>query len=410
MNKIKIGLSLFLVSSLCFGQKAANENLKYRRSSIYTIMIDDSNMKYGSIVRDNFINSPIPDKFDDHTLGFRTIPSNEVNKDDPNSILQYLNSKYVARDLVSKWFSRSENGGFNMELIKDRGSYDASVLDITVAKASKRGLNMLYDSGEELIKNTFVLVNSFSYTDKEEVAAKVNTRGAAVSSGLRLLSYLPGGGSLNKVANVVDIARTAAVVVGKGFTEKTNAYLFRLKWNDEIAAIFYENYWCTNETASNFHRTLFEQSNLFELEYIGTDVSWADVQSTAFTNKTNEDLVLRTAVKSVDHVISKLQKNHDEFKTKTPLFSGEPLAAKIGLKEGIEKDTKFAVLEQRVDDEGKTFYKEMGVVKVDTGYPIWDNRYGAKEDNPNDYTEKTYFKPVSGGPFYEGMLLLQKKF
>ena len=61
------------------------------------------------------------------------------------------------------------------------------------------------------------------------------------------------------------------------------------------------------------------------------------------------------------------------------------------------------------DENGKTQYVKVGVVKVDSKYPIWDNTYGAQEENPNSTVDRTYFKKVSGKDFFPGMLLVQKK-
>ena len=108
----------------------------------------------------------------------------------------------------------------------------------------------------------------------------------------------------------------------------------------------------------------------------------------------------------------KLQKNHDEFKTKTPLYSGSPnISAKIGLKEGLSEKSKFDVLEQRQNKEGKTEYVVVGSLKVDDSQPIWDNRYGANEENPDaaTTTDRTFFKKTGGSDFYPGMLIVQKK-
>jgi len=128
-----------------------------------------------------------------------------------------------------------------------------------------------------------------------------------------------------------------------------------------------------------------------------------------FTKKTEEELIEKATIKAIDAVIVKLQKNHDEFKTKTPLYSGEPITAKIGLKEGLTEKSKFDVLEQRQDKNGKTEYVVVGSLKVDDSQPIWDNRYGADEENPNSTTDRTFFKKTSGGTFYSGMLIVQKK-
>ena len=46
---------------------------------------------------------------------------------------------------------------------------------------------------------------------------------------------------------------------------------------------------------------------------------------------------------------------------------------------------------------------------MDKKHPIWDNTYGAEEDNMNSTVDRTYFKKVSGKEFFPGMLLVQKK-
>lgn len=120
-------------------------------------------------------------------------------------------------------------------------------------------------------------------------------------------------------------------------------------------------------------------------------------------------MIERATIKAIDRVIVKLQKNHDQFKTKTPLHTVDPLTAKVGLKEGITKKSTFDVLEQVEDENGKTQYVKVGIVKVDSKYPIWDNTYGAQEENPNSTVDRTYFKKVSGKDFFPGMLLVQKK-
>ena len=153
----------------------------------------------------------------------------------------------------------------------------------------------------------------------------------------------------------------------------------------------------------------FDQTDIFKLVYVGTDESWADVQSSIFTNKTDLKLVERATMKAMDAVIVKLQKDHDEFKTKTPLYSSEPLTAKIGLKEGVSPKSVFEVLEQQLNEDGIPQYVAVGQVKVDDSFPIWDNRYGADVENPNITTDKTYFKKISGKDLYPGMLLVQKR-
>ena len=395
---------LFLSVGSVVAQDAINKDTKYRRSSLYTLMIDEPTAPYAETIKSSFEKGPIPEKFNDHTLGFRVIPATSA-KDESENITAFLNDKSIAKLAVAKWFNRSAKGGFNMDLIKSRGSYDASVLDITKAKASKRGIEMLADAGEELIKNTFILVNDFKYVSKEEVAKKAS----GFLTSLGSIASAAGISGAEDLTTVTTVAAVGVTVAGKGYVVKTTAHLYRLVWNDEIAATFYNEYWTEDGSIAADKVKAFENSSIFKMEYIGSDVSWADVQSSIFTNKTEEQLIEKSTIKAVDAVIVKLQKNHEEFKTKTPLFTGEPITAKIGLKEGLTNKSVFDVLEQRMKEDGKTEYVVVGTVKVDSKYPIWDNRYGAEEENPSQVSDRTYFKKSSGKDFYPGMLIVQKK-
>lgn len=404
MKKITLLLVMLAGTTFTVTAQVADLEVKYRRSSLYTMMIHEPSRPYAEVIKNSFEKGPIPDKFNDHNLGVRVIQATDA-KDESENITSYLNTNDVAKEMVAKWFNRSAQGGFNMDLIKKRGSYDASVLDITKAKASKRGLDMLADAGEELIKNTFILVNDFKYVSKEEVAKKAS----GLLSSLGSMTSYAGVPAADKINTVTTLTAAGVTVAGKGYVVKTTAHLYRLDWNEEVANIFYNDYWTEDGKISPEKVKAFNESKIFKLIYIGSDVSWADVQSSVFTNKTEEQLIEKSTVKAVDAVIVKLQKNYDEFKTKTPLFTGEPITAKIGLKEGLTNKSVFNVLEQRMKEDGKTEYVVVGTIKVDSKYPIWDNRYDANEENPNQTADRTYFKKSSGKEFFPGMLIVQKK-
>lgn len=399
MKKILYSILFFNVITISLAQESKNEfEVKYRRSSLYSVMIDQPTLPYAGEIKKNFENSPIPDKFNNHNLSKRIYDLGELPTDGSDSPVLSA----IARDIVAKWFNRSSKGGFNMNLIKERGFYDASALDVVKAQASKRGLDLLADAGEELIGKTFVLINEFKYTDKAEVAEKT-------SGWLNAIGTIADYAGASNVSTVTTLTNTGATVAGKGYIVKTNAHLYQLVWDEETAAIFYNDYWADDKTITPAKKKAFDESTIFKLKYIGTDTSWSDIQSTVFTSKSDEQLIERATVKAIDRVIVKLQKNHDQFKTKTPLYTVDPLTAKVGLKEGITKKSTFDVLEQVEDENGKTQYVKVGVVKVDSKYPIWDNTYGAQEENPNSTVDRTYFKKVSGKDFFPGMLLVQKK-
>ncbi|WP_417290084.1 hypothetical protein [Corallibacter sp.] len=396
-------------SFICFSQTddTDTEDLIYRRSSLYTLMMSDINQSHGATIQNAFINYPIPDKFNNHNLEKRTIlkiekdslSRKEFKEQIQTAITDSLNTNYVAKLIISKWFNRSEKGGFNMNLISERGNYNATDLDVHIARNSERGTALLADAGEELIKNTFIVINNFKYTNKEEVAKKANGLLTAVSS----LASATGYGDVSLVA---DVAAEGVDVLGKGYVIKTDSYLYRLVWNDEVASIFYNNFWTEDSNIDLEKVKAFDESDAFELEYIGKETAWADLQSTKYTTKSDDDLISVATVKASDAVIAKLQRSYEVFRTKTPLLSGDPLAAKIGLKEGIEKGDKYEVLEQVINKEGKTEYKRMGIIKVEKKH-IWDNRFMASEENqnPSEFEYTTFKGPKN--KYFQGMLIRQ---
>ncbi|MGZ0015940.1 hypothetical protein [Yeosuana sp. AK3] len=424
-------LLLFLLLSSCtisFSQETAID-IKYKRSSLHTLMISDETRELAETIENVFIDAPLIDKFNNHLTNLRLVPKTDpafvyeapieepqkkgfigkltkdlnLNSQKPDkefqhlAILNYLNSKNIARDLVSKWFNRSEKGGFNMNLISERGFYNATDLDVKIANNSERGAALLADAGEELIKNTFVIVNDFNYTNKEEVAQKAK----GLLGNITAVASEYGN---SDVALVSESTSSAVQVFGKGYIIKTNAYLYKLVWNEEVAAIFYNDFWTEDASLDPNKKKAFDETDLFKLEYIGTETSWADIQSTSLTKKSNEELISVATVRAVDNVIAKLQREFEVFRTKTPLISSDPLAAKIGLKEGLEKGDKYEVLEQILNDDGLVEYKRLGIIKVDKDL-IWDNRYNANEENPSTIEYTTFSGPKN--KYYAGMLIRQ---
>lgn len=380
------------------------KNLKYRRSSLYTLMINDPNRLHANTIYDAFGNSELPNKFNDHNIGPYLIAGVGGLKDQTSHINSYLTNNSVARSLIAKWFNRDADGNFNMNLVAKRGMYDATAMDKVIANSSERGNAMLADAGEELIGKTFVIINDYKYTNKEEVVAK-----AKKASGWAKVaaSYVPGGST---VTSTLDVAETAATVAGKGYVVKTTSYLYHLVWDEEAAAIFYNNYWTDKNNQDPSKVSAFNNANEFKLQLIGFQSAWADVQSTIFTNKSEKDLIRMATIKATDKAIAKLAVKYEEFRTKTPLYSTEPLAAKIGLKEGLEKGDKFEVLEQLITEDGKTEYKRKGVIKVSE---VWDNSLSVEEmeelKRQGKLTGNQYTTFKGAGNYYPGMLIKQIK-
>ncbi len=376
-----------------------SKELKYRRSSLYTMMINDTLRDHFNVIKDAFGNTELSEKFNDHNIGPYLIDATSGEKDQSEIITQYLNENGVARELVAKWFNRNQDGKFNMDLIATRGQYNASDLDYMIAGDSKRGEALLADAGEELIGNTFLIVNDYKYTNKEEVAKKASGFLSVIKDVASKVGY-------NDIVTAAAATDLALGVVGKGYVIKTTSYLYRLEWDDEVQSTFYQEYWMDDNNYESSKKEAFDTCDLFKLRLVGEESAWADLQSTVFTSKSEEDLIRIATVKATDKGISKLQRKFEEFRTKSPLHSGDPIAAQIGLKEGLEKGDRFEVLEQVIDEDGRTSYKRVGTIKVDPD-KIWDNSYLHEENsevvNSNPFTE---FKG-SNNKYYSGMLIRQ---
>lgn len=373
--------------------------LKYRRSSLYTLMINDKNREHYGRIRNSFGDIELSEKFNDHNVGPYLIPGTE-GEDQTLNINNFLAQNNIAKELVAKWFNRSADGTFNMDLVAERGSYDASELDVMVAQESKRGSALLADAGEELIKNTFIVVYDYKYSNKEESAKKTGGWLSAIST---VASYA----GLDVVSSVADVANIAQTTMGKGYFVKTTAYLYKLKWDEEIASRFYNEMWIDESNYDSSKKEAFDNTDMFQLEFVGTQVARRNLQSSIFSSKTNEDLIGIATIRAADKSISKLQREYEQFRVKTPLLSGEPITAAIGLKEGLEKGDKFEVLEQTINDDGVTEYKRVGIIKVDHKQ-IWDNSYLAEEDQTANKSGYTVFKGAKN-KFYPGMLIRQIK-
>ncbi|MBU0764848.1 MAG: hypothetical protein KJ607_08440 [Bacteroidetes bacterium] len=432
-------LSVLCVCVLSLNVLAQKEEepkeVKYRRSSLHTMLIESDDFPRKETVLKAYNNAPFPDKYNDHTIGVKSFDPKKyalteeeraaagVSKgvaskaksgdnegaDMPLVIAKYFKEDKIANQLVAKWFNRQEDGSFNMSLIGERGFYDATEMEANIAKGSARGTASLADAGEELIKNTFVVVSKLNFVSNEIVAAAARETAKASANEIKVPAAK---------AAAIKAADEAYEKAKEGYSVWTTAYLYRLKWNDSVAAVFYNDLWMDKSNIDPAKKEAFDNTGLFELELIGDEKATSLVVFSLKQKRTEDEIVELATIRNIDAVYAKLQKKYDVFKTKTPLYTGYPITAKIGMKEGLEGDEKFEVLEQTLDEKtGRTTYVSKGTIKVDANQ-IWDNRYMAGEytepgeesaegAEPKPVFDRTLFK--GGKKYYSGLLIKQMK-
>ena len=353
------------------------QDFNYRRSSVYSILLKHSEQKYDEAIADAFLDMAIPDMFNDHDLSVKivAVPGKEFVSQ--ALIDQFMKENHVASRLVAKWFDWDfQNGQCNIELIKKRGLYDASEVDKAMATKSFRGVSMLEDAGEELIGNTFILVNDIRYD----------------------LGSIFNGGLLGGLTGLASL---------RGFKVQITTYLYQLEWNEETAYDFYENYFSWEPDMAK-RDAFMKARGKYKLKFIGSQESKG--KSTSSTGlSTPHQMLMKACQRALDENIATLQTNFEAFKIKVPLLSTKPITAPIGKKEGITAESEFEVLEKQMDKNGKIVYKKVAVL-VPVEELIWDNRYMAVEEKAyNADLKYTTFKKKSGGRLNPGMLIRQIK-
>jgi len=430
-----------------FAQESSKD-FKYRRSSLSMILIESESFPNKDAVMSSWNNYPFPDKYNKHEIDLKSFNINAIVlseqdlldagflKDTLKNPLQiakatgslkpvkYLNTEQtiavvmptekqeyqlkidkvmndnkLANKLVAKWFNRSADGKFDMSLIQERGFYNASELEASIAQGQALGAASLGDAGEELLRNTFVTFTKLEFIENEPAAAIV--RDAAKAYIAESMAGKPQM-LIDKSMQVVDATYEKTK---EGYSLWSKTWLYRLNWNDSIAAIFYNDLW-SNPSA-------FDKSDLFSLEFVGDQYNQSLVTFKIGEKRTQEQIIDLALVRNVDNAFAKLQKKNDVFKPKVPVLTSNPITAQIGMKEGLNGGESFDVLEMTLNPKtGLTEYKKVGSAKADKKI-IWDNRYNAGEqvepvlDKDGNPITATPFK--GGKSIQPGMLLKQVK-
>ena len=394
---------LCFLTAVCMCARAQEPTPDYRRSSIYSVLVNHTDQQFASEIKEAFLQIPVPDKFNDHNLSVKVLTMDEklsgAGKERENPVIsEFLDKNLVASRLVAKWFDRDVfTGGCDMELVKERGLYNATEFDKQLAARSALGMAMLQDAGEELIGNTFVLVNDIRYVDRNK---RAKTAGLVLKSLGSIASAATGVNVDDLTENVVDMVESI-----KGFSVRINTFLYKLEWNDELAALFYQEQYAA--VPDEVKKANFDKARgNYKLRYVGKVESKGG--TTSFLGIKEEEpvvMVRKACQRAIDENVVDLQRNYIEFRTKSPLVSVEPLTAFVGMKEGVSPESKFEVLEAVEMENGAIRYDRVGVIEPIEGL-IWDNRFMAAEEGAvGANLGCTTFRVVSGKDFAKGMLI-----
>lgn len=389
------------IAAIMFSSSATAQKVdsiaKYRRSSICSILITHLNEdkedakpeeKYHHLIQEVFTSMPMPDKFNEHNIQQRFIASSEVkakkaaeNKHkqevDTADIEKFILDVNPAKEMVAKWFNRNpETGDCNMDLVSERGYYDAQQVDIRLAKLGPLGVASLADAGAELIGKTFLLVNDITYVDVGERTAKA---GQVLGSIGRMF-----GGSIGNSFKLAGSLTSSF----DGLKVNITSFLYQLDWQEKDLYNFWDAYYLDPTYSEEDHTRKRESfasvtpaDSVFRIKYIGKTTTSA--HATIFRkNAPKNNLMLRVCARAIDKSIIELQRQYDTFKVSVPIDrvnADGTVDVPIGLKEGVHNKSVFDVFQQTEDQSGKIQWQRVGRIEAING-KIWDNRFGALEE------------------------------
>ena len=240
---------MLTIESLVAVSQTRDSVFLYRRGSICSFMIGHRDLSFAQEIENVFNEMPVPDKYNDHSIGkkvfytadgklkMKNLDSHmgfKINASSDKTLMNdfdfFLQKQAIASRLIAKWFNRKKATGIcNMNLVQERGYQNASEVEKRLAALSVRKDALLKDAGEELIGNTFVLINDIRYIDQSKGSSII---GGVVSAATQM------AGALNGIEVSEENNLGTIISSYKGFNVKIKTYLYQLIWDDEISSYF----------------------------------------------------------------------------------------------------------------------------------------------------------------------------
>jgi len=346
----------------------------YDRSAVTLFYVQFSNEAHASEIQSKIDKISFSDKYYNNNLNQITLPNAFTRKSHEliESLSKYMNDQQVGRQVISKWYARQDDGTMNMDLIFDRGMFNATDAAYIKAQSTKLGNAVLQDYGNRLIGRSYILVLDYQ---------SIQTMKEAKMSGM------------------------------KGWKSTVTGYLFKIKYNEETQNAVYDA-WIYPEdspTVKAEKNKKFEQIQV-PVEFVTKTTVYVTASQPAedtqlgrlMKQKSEDELLSEMVQKGYDESLYFLEKNHEDFMVKTTIFQVRPIRAKIGKKEGLKCDNRYFAYEYVYDEKTNTTKPRFrGVIRATSS--IVDNRQVAKGDMP---TSKFY--QTSGRRLRTGYLLRQQ--
>lgn len=415
MVKIKfIFISFFLISLFSYNAVSQESEKKskvvvnnYDRNSLTVIVLENEGCAYKNDLIKAMAKIEFPVKFDNNLIDVISVKApfarREGNVASPalsmafnsngskrdiertEKLKNLLIEQKISNKIIAKWFSKTPDNKFSMDLIEKRGDYNATDADFNNAKDSKRGLEDLKNQGYGLINNSYILILDFGNI-------------------LTMDEYYNFQDEKRKALKLEPQQRTR-----NGYKTDLKSFLFKIDFNAEVE----DKLFTAVETIQEFPWIGQDKNNVFNdikmpVEgVINIFYPLLDGSQLNTGKKSKEQLFEKMVSDGFNTAIFLITKKHEAFKLKSPIKNGTKgiffpyVTSKIGTKEGLFTDQRFFALEKTVKSNGEMKSKIRGVVRVSN--KISDN---SKVTEGETVPSKLYQE--SGRKLDEGLLLQEK--
>jgi hypothetical protein len=350
----------------------------------------------------------LDEKFDDHRIEFQDLKQNSLakfpprpNSDAPLNVMKEYNKQVKIVDslrkvqiknyvesstnpIISKWFNRDVSGYMNIDLLLQRGNFNLTDADVITAKAS--AVNRGSELGEKLISKSYIIMWDITgIKTMEQIYDEMDARA-------------------RKSKDFKPVKRE-----DEGYQVSYSVDVYKVDFNDSVTAVFYQDYWVDK---NNVDPTKISKWKTFKTPIKHVRSVSGSAKSTQpkdpnhakykYSKKlTMEELLLLTPYSMKSSAFWTLTKKIEDFRVKAPIFTTEPLAAKIGTKEGLYNEQRFFAYEIGLNKKGDQKKIRKGVVRA---LKIANN-----DTVSTGNTQPTIFRQQGGRSLYEGMLLESKE-
>ena len=358
MKRFIIAFAAFLAAIGSISAQGIPSN-KYNRKGISVIGVRRTNRTLGT--QDAFLvkhmsNVNMSEKYDVNLIPTKDLfiekPRAESvtdgNKGNLTSdeILSALQKKDVGRQVMGYLFCRDKDGIMNDRLLRSRGLLNANDQDFMNSKATKIGLELIADSGFDLVSNNYIFV--------------------------------------------LDVPKVKDIGTSANFT--MSGYVFNIEMDKDQLRDFLEKTWIySDDTQSEKEakRKAFEAYS-FPIKFIGS--------ATEFKHC---DDINRTEIQNVaESIIKQIENSMDDWQSTAAITRTSPLRAKIGTKDNVHHSDLFKVYSFSEYTEGDLKANTVGYMRC---IKVADNSGVAAVETP-----ESEFYQVSGfGNIQPGMLIKQ---